>query len=132
MPMDVLADDTGLCVNALGGAPGVHSARFAGDHNDASNRERLLKELQDKEDRSATFQCQIVWYHPDDTYQDFLGVTEGRIEKEVKGTTIFGYDCLFYSNDLGKTFGEATEEEKNSVSHRGRAIQQLKEFIEKK
>lgn len=122
----VLADDSGLVVNSLNGAPGVYSARFAGEHsNDKANREKLLKELQGKADRSAYFACVIVKYMPDGSHIYGQGETYGRIlEKEV-GYDGFGYDCLFYSNDLKKSFGEATAEEKNSVSHRKRAIEDL-------
>lgn len=122
----VLADDSGLVVNSLNGAPGVYSARFAGEHsNDKANRQKLLKELQGKADRSAYFACVIVKYMPDGSHIYGKGETYGRIlEKEV-GYDGFGYDCLFYSNDLKKSFGEATAEEKNSVSHRKRAIENL-------
>ena len=122
----IIADDSGLCVNALGGAPGIYSARYAGDHNFASNRQKLLSELEGKKDRSAYFVCLLVVMQPDGTYDYVEGKTFGEISKEEHGKTDFGYDCLFYSTDLKKTFGEATEEEKNSVSHRGRAIQLLK------
>ena len=127
--VDVISDDSGLCVNALGGAPGIHSARYAGDHTDEGNREKLRKELKDKKDRSAYYFCQIVLLHPDGTYEEFSGKTEGEILMEEKGKKDFCYDCMFYSNDLKKTFGEATDEEKNSVSHRGRAIQELKKEL---
>ena len=122
--IDVIADDTGLCCNALDGAPGIYSARYAGDHDFKANRVKLIKELRGK-DKSAYFTCCIVLYHPDGTYKDFVGNTYGRIISKEKGDTGFGYDSIFYSNDLKKTFGEATEEEKNSVSHRGRALKEL-------
>ena len=118
----VIADDSGLCVDSLNGAPGVYSARYAGGHgNDADNRAKLLKELEGK-DRSAYFVCTIVVYYPNGEYKTFEGKTYGQITEEEIGKKDFGYDCIFLSDDLNKTFGEATEEEKNSVSHRGRAI----------
>ena len=121
----VIADDTGLCVNALNGAPGVLSARYASDHDDKVNRLKLLEDIKDK-DRSAYFECVIAVYYPDGNYKTFSGITKGEITKEEIGDTSFGYDCIFYSNDLNKTFGEASKEEKNSVSHRARALEKMK------
>ena len=129
---DVLADDSGLCVNSLNGAPGIYSARYAGDHSFDKNRKKLIEDLIPFEDKSGYFVCQIVLLHPDGSFEDFEGRTEGVIISEERGSKEFCFDCIFQSNDLGKTFGEATAEEKNSVSHRGRAIQKLKEFLEKK
>lgn len=123
----VIADDSGLCVNALNGRPGVHSARYGGDHDSQSNRNRLLEELNGKTDRSAYFVCLLTVMEPDGSYKWVEGKTYGQITAKEIGKTDFGYDCLFYSDDLKKTFGEATEEEKNSVSHRGRAIKMLLE-----
>jgi XTP/dITP diphosphohydrolase len=124
----VIADDSGLCCESLNGAPGVYSARYAGNHNDQANRDKLRKELKDK-DHTAYFNCTIVVYYPDETHKVFVGKTYGTIIEEEKGDKSFGYDCIFLSKDLNKTFGEATEEEKNSVSHRGRAIgEMLKEL----
>ena len=123
----VVADDSGLCVNALLGAPGVHSARYAGDHNVEANRQKLLDELKDKSDRSAYFVTVLVEMNNDYSYNYYEGKTFGHITKEIRGYTGFAYDPLFYSDELGMTFGEATAEQKNSVSHRARAIQKLKE-----
>ena len=92
--------------------------------NDQGNRDKLQQELKNKK-RDAYFICTIVVYYPDGNYQSFVGKTYGRITDEEIGNKDFGYDCIFYSNDLEKTFGEATEEEKNSVSHRGRAIVEM-------
>ena len=126
----VLADDSGLCVDALNGEPGVYSARYAGGHgNNQANRDKLLSNLEGK-DRSAYFCCTIVVMYPDGTYKVFEGKTYGKITTEELGDKSFGYDCIFYSNDLNKTFGEASEEEKNSVSHRARALNQLITYIE--
>lgn len=122
----VLAEDSGLCVNTLNGAPGIFSARYSGVHgNSAANRERVLKELTGVTDRSAYFMCAIILYFPNGEYQTFIGKTNGSITEEERGCTDFGYDSIFLSDDLKITFGEATEEEKNSVSHRGRAIKEM-------
>jgi len=120
----VVADDSGLCCDALDGKPGIYSARYAGNHNDQANRDKLREDLKDK-DRSAHFVCGIVLYRPDNSYSYFEGQTFGKIIDEEKGKTDFGYDSIFLSDDLDKTFGEANEDEKNSVSHRKRAIEKL-------
>ena len=121
----VIADDSGLCVESLDNEPGVYSARYSGVHGDIkANRAKLIKNLQGK-DRKAFFICTIVVYYPDGTYKSFEGRTYGQIIDEERGNTEFGYDCIFLSDDLGKTFGEATEDEKNKVSHRGRAIEKM-------
>lgn len=121
----VISDDSGLCVDSLNGAPGVYSARYAGVHgDDKSNRDKLIKDLQGK-NRKANFVCNIVVYYPNDEYKVFVGKTEGEIIEEERGSKEFGYDCIFYSYDLNKTFGEASSEEKNNVSHRGRAIKEM-------
>lgn len=125
----VMADDSGLCCEALNGQPGVYSARYAGEHgNDKANRDKLIKELSGK-DKTAYFNCTITLYYPNDEYKVFVGKTYGIIIEKEKGNTGFGYDPIFYSNDLNKTFGEASEEEKNSVSHRGRALEKMKEDL---
>lgn len=123
----VMADDSGLCVDALNGDPGVYSARYAGEHTQQANRDKLLANLKDVEDpnRTARFKCVITLLKPDDTMLVGEGKVEGKILKQETGDTSFGYDCLFYSNELKKCFGQATETEKNSVSHRGRAIADL-------
>lgn len=121
-----LADDSGLCVDALGGAPGVYSARYCGHHgNDAENRAVLLKNLQGVKNRSAHFTSAIALVYPDGRELTAEGHTYGRILEEEIGDGGFGYDCLFYSDDLGKTFGVASSEEKNGVSHRFRALQAM-------
>ena len=123
----VMADDSGLCVDALNGDPGVYSARYAGEHTQQANRAKLLANLKDVEDpnRTARFKCVITLLKPDGTMLVGEGKVEGKILKQETGDTSFGYDCLFYSNELKKCFGQATENEKNSVSHRGRAIADL-------
>ena len=125
----VISDDSGLCVDSLNGAPGVYSARYAGEHgNDQENRNKLIKELTGK-NNNAYFICVIALYYPNNEYKTFEGKTYGKIIDEEIGSKEFGYDCIFYSNDLNKTFGEASEEEKNSISHRSRAIQKLLEVL---
>lgn len=128
----VLADDSGLSVDALNGEPGVYSARYAGEHGDnESNRAKLLNKLGDKTNRKAKFVCMLVLMKPNGKWVSCVGETFGEITFKEMGNREFCYDCLFYSNDLKKTFGESTEEEKNSVSHRGRAVQKLIKEIEK-
>ncbi|MDE5539544.1 MAG: RdgB/HAM1 family non-canonical purine NTP pyrophosphatase [Bacilli bacterium] len=125
----VVADDTGLCVDSLGGAPGVISARYAGVYgDDQANRDKLRKELEGK-DTDACFVCTIVLYFASGEYKVFEGKTLGNIIMEERGESGFAYDCIFYSKELKKTFGEATEEEKNSVSHRGRAIEAMLKYF---
>lgn len=122
---DVVADDTGLCVNSLNGEPGLRSARYSGDHDDKRNREKLLMNLKDKDDRSAYFICVLTMIRENGEVITAEGRTLGHIEKEEKGDNGFGYDCLFYSDELKKTFGESSSDEKNRVSHRGKAIMEL-------
>lgn len=126
---DVIADDSGLCCLGINLEPGVYSARYSGVHDDArSNREKLIKSLQGK-DRTAYFNCTIVLYHIDGTYSYKEGKTYGKIIDEELGDTSFGYDCIFLSDDLGITFGEASSIEKNKVSHRYRALEEIKELL---
>lgn len=127
---DVIADDSGLCCNGLDGDPGVYSARYAGNHDDKANRNKIIEELKDK-DKSAYFVCCMVLYHPDDTYSSYEGTTSGIIISEERGKTDFGYDCIFLSDDLGVTFGEASDDDKNNVSHRKRALEKLKVDLDK-
>ena len=122
----VLADDSGLCVNALNGAPGVYSARYCGHHgSDAENRATLLKNMQGITDRRAHFTCALALVYPDGREVLAEGHTYGTILEKEDGAGGFGYDPLFQSEDLGKSFGQATEEEKNAVSHRYRGLQAL-------
>lgn len=125
--LPVIADDSGLCVNALAGEPGVYSARYSGAHgDDASNRAKLLKNMQGVADRTAYFCCAIAMVFPDGKELSAEGRTYGLILDQECGNGGFGYDPLFFSDDLKKSFGEATAEEKNGVSHRYRALQELK------
>lgn len=128
--LPALADDSGICVDALGGAPGIYSARYAGEHgDDKKNRDLLLENLKEKTDRSAHFCSAIALCYPDGTHYIAEGKTYGKILFSEEGTGGFGYDCIFKSDDLDKSFGVATAEEKNSVSHRFRALVALKEML---
>lgn len=121
-----LADDSGLCVEALGGAPGVYSARYAGEHgSDKANRDLLLKNLKNEKNRNAYFVSAIALVYPDGRELVSEGRTYGKILGAEVGNGGFGYDCIFESNDLKKSFGEATAQEKNAVSHRFRALQSM-------
>lgn len=122
----VLADDSGLCVDALDGAPGVYSARYSGAHgNDAANRAKLLQALQGEKNRNAHFSCAVALVYPNGKEYVAEGNTYGEILTNESGDGGFGYDPLFFSSDLQKSFGTATPEEKNGVSHRYRALQAL-------
>lgn len=127
LQIPVLADDSGLIVDALDGAPGIHSARYAGDHDDEANNRKLLKELKDvpAEQRTARFHCSIVVVRPNVAPLSVAGEAEGRILFEKQGQDGFGYDPLFLYPPLNKSFAELTMAEKNEVSHRGRAIEKL-------
>ena len=123
-----LADDSGLCVDALNGRPGVHSARYCGVHgDDEANNQLLLKELEnvDDPDRTAHYGCAVALCRPGREPVITYGACAGRILREYRGTGGFGYDPLFYSDDLGVTFAEADPDAKNGVSHRYRAIEAL-------
>lgn len=121
----ILADDSGLCVDSLNGEPGIYSARYGGDHNFDLNRKKLLDNLKDKADRSAHYFCSMVLILPDGTLISSEGKTFGEILKEKTGDSGFCYDPFFYSFDLKKSFGQASDAEKNSVSHRARALASL-------
>ena len=128
---DALADDSGLVVDALNGAPGIYSARYAGEHgNDKLNRVLLLKNLKNEENRKAKFVSSVVLYKTDGTYLSGYGETLGTILYEEDGENGFGYDCIFKSDDLGVSFGIASFEDKNKVSHRFRALQDLYKKID--
>jgi XTP/dITP diphosphohydrolase len=131
-----LADDTGLEVDAIDGAPGVHSARYAGEDGEASaNRRKLLAELEQvgaarAEDRSARFRTVMLLRRPDGTEVVAEGVVEGHIASEMSGDGGFGYDSLFVPADGdGRTFAEMASDEKNAISHRGRALRALAEQL---
>lgn len=128
----VLADDSGLEVDALDGAPGIYSARFAGEHgNDEKNNLKLLEELKNvpTDERTANFHCSLVLVAPDKEPLAVEGKVKGYILEEPKGEHGFGYDPLFYVPELEKSMAELTSEEKNEISHRANAIKQLEEEL---
>lgn len=125
----VLADDTGLFVKALDGEPGVHSARYASEHDDKKNREKLLNNLKDKEDRSAYFKTEIILIDEDKNIIPIEGVCPGKISLEERGDNGFGYDSIFIPDGFDKTFAEMSHEEKNQISHRSRALKNLRDKI---
>lgn len=121
--LPAIADDSGLEVEALGGAPGVRSARYAGEKaTDAENTAKLLKEMEGVSDRRAAFACVISIAVPGGPALTYEGRCEGEILSEPRGSDGFGYDPVFYYPELGRSFAELTMEEKNRVSHRGRAM----------
>lgn len=129
-----LADDSGLEVDALGGKPGVLSARYAPDAssgNDPKNYEKLLSDLKAVPDgkRSARFVCCMALAFPDGAFKTFFGYAEGRIGWEARGQKGFGYDPVFLPQSLDRTFAEMTAAEKDSLSHRGKAIEKLTNFL---
>lgn len=153
-----LADDSGLEVHALGGAPGVHSARYAGvEHDNDANTRKLLVSLKDVEDRRARFVCTVVCLLPQETMADpslpvpteglrileahplapadtrilvATGETRGRIIDTPTGSNGFGYDPVFYRDDLGQTFAQISREAKNALSHRGQAFRRIRLALE--
>jgi len=127
--ISALSDDTGLEVHALGGAPGVYSARYAGDNATyQDNVDKLLREIQTKEDRRAQFRTVAAFVTQKGEYL-FEGISEGTIIDERRGENGFGYDPVFYSNELDKTYAEMEPEEKHKISHRGRAIKKFIDFL---
>ena len=130
----VLADDSGLVVESLNGAPGIFSARFAGEHsNTKANNEKLLYLLEGEKDeqRKAKFICAMVLIVDEEIIVKVQGEVEGIITAEFSGDEGFGYDPLFFIKEFNKTFAQMTSEEKNSISHRGRALEKLKSELEK-
>ena len=130
-----VADDSGLEVRALGGVPGVFSARYAGDEaNDSENVKKLLRELRpfrDSRDREARFVCCIAFAGPEGKFNTFTGYVKGTIGKKQKGFNGFGYDPIFYPEGFDKTFAEMTDQEKDRLSHRGRAMKKLYKYLKK-
>ena len=124
----VLADDSGLVVPALNGAPGIFSARFSPEGTDAANRKKLLSELSGKGDRSAYFLCAALLIFPDRKVVAAEGRCYGRIIESCRGENGFGYDPLFVPEGYEKTLAELSEGEKNAISHRGRAFRKLLTF----
>jgi len=132
--LPALADDSGVCVNALGGAPGVYSARFAGEpKSDARNNEKLVADLAGHADKSAYYYCVLVYVRHADDPQPVIadGVWRGRIIDTPRGANGFGYDPYFLLPDFGRTAAELAPSEKNAVSHRGQALRALVEKLGK-
>lgn len=129
---DCFADDTGLEVEALGGAPGVFSARYAGPgHDSEANMRKLLKELEGKMNRQAQFRTVVALLLDGEEYT-FEGIVRGTILTERRGTAGFGYDPVFVPEGYAETFAEMGSEEKNRISHRARAVQKLADFLHKR
>ena len=127
----VMADDSGLEVAALNGAPGVRSARYAGRDGDTpANNALLLKNLAGVADRRAQFTCAVALVAPDGSEHVFTGNCPGRIRMEAAGAGGFGYDPLFEPDGFDRTFAELAPEEKNAISHRGRALAQVRSLLE--
>ena len=127
-----VGDDSGLCVNALGGAPGIFSARYSGEHgDDEANNALLLKNLEDKDSRAAEFVCALACVFPCCEHEDFcvIGKVPGEILTQKRGDRGFGYDPLFFSPALGKTFAQMDAKEKNEISHRAEAVKLLGERL---
>lgn len=128
---DCFADDTGLEVESLAGAPGVYSARYAGDEkNDAANLEKLLSQLEKREDRSARFKT-VIALNLKGHENLFTGICEGTILKEKRGEQGFGYDPVFLPKGFDKSFAEMELSEKSKISHRGMAFRELIEYLSK-
>ncbi|MBC7802693.1 MAG: RdgB/HAM1 family non-canonical purine NTP pyrophosphatase [Candidatus Parcubacteria bacterium] len=130
--LPALADDSGLCVDALGGAPGVHSARFAGEpKSDARNNQKLLADMAAHEDRRAHYVCALVLMRGPGDEQPLVSQAEwhGEIARAPRGSGGFGYDPFFYLKDLDKTAAELEPALKNRISHRGQALTKLLELL---
>lgn len=130
--LPALADDSGICVNALQGAPGVHSARYAGEQkSDSDNNAKLQLALKDASDRSAYYYCVLVFVRHADDPQPIIAdaVWKGTVIDEARGQGGFGYDPYFFIEQLGKTAAEMSSAEKNAISHRGQALRALLEKL---
>lgn len=127
----VIADDSGLQIDALNGEPGVYSARYAGDHDDEANIVKVLKNLEgvSEENRTARFCCCLAITGPEHKTETVFGTSEGIILNEKRGNNGFGYDPIFYVPSMGRTMAQMTAEEKGSISHRGNAIRKLAEEL---
>lgn len=130
--LDCFADDTGLEVEALNGAPGIYSARYAGGegHDSEANMKKLLSEMQDKDNRKARFRT-VICLIEDGKEHFFEGIVNGSIIRERKGGAGFGYDPVFMPDGYSETFAEMGNDEKNRISHRARAVQKLCEYLNK-
>ena len=130
--IDCFADDTGLEIEALKGEPGVYSARYAGEEKDSNkNIDLVLKKMEGLSNRKARFKT-VISLSLDNQLHLFEGIVEGKIRKSKTGIQGFGYDPIFEPENIGKTFAEMTTEEKNSISHRGRAFEKMIHFLHSK
>ena len=128
---NVFADDSGLCINALNGTPGVDSAHYSGTRDDEQNLQKVLSELKDKDDRSAYYKAVICLIWEDNVYY-FEDTCKGKIIEEKRGTNGFGYDPIFIPEGYDSTFGELPLAIKNSISHRAMAVKKMVEFLKLK
>ena len=128
---NVFADDSGICANALNGAPGVDSAHYSGSRDDVANLQQLLADLKDKDDRTGYYKAVMCLIWDDETYF-FEGICEGTIIEQPIGDSGFGYDPVFIPNGFDKTFAELSPEVKNEISHRGKAVRKMVAFIKEK
>ncbi len=127
--LPVLADDSGLCIDALSGEPGIHSARFGGDIPQAKKNELILEKLRDIENRDASFVCSLVLYINERKFYIVQEELRGEIIKEAKGENGFGYDPIFFLPEYQKTLAELSENEKNLISHRRKASNSISKII---
>lgn len=127
--LPIIADDSGLEILALDGFPGVLSARFMSNEDYKLKCHAIIEKLQSHSDKRAAFTCALAFYVPDQLTHIFYGQCPGLIINELRGSNGFGYDPIFFSTELNKTFAEADEEEKNRLSHRGRAVQKLIDYL---
>ena len=129
--MYTISDDSGLCVDYLDGAPGVYSARYSGENaDDGKNMDKLLKDMEGIKERKAKFVSVVSLAKPTGEVYSYRGEADGEIMNERHGTNGFGYDPVFFSYELNKCFGQATPEEKKSVSHRAKAFEKLMKEID--
>jgi len=128
---NVFADDSGICVNALQGMPGVDSAHYSGNRNDEANLQKVLAKLKDAEDRSAYYKAVICLIWEDEVYY-FEGICEGNIIEEKRGEGGFGYDPIFTPTGYEQTFAELPLTVKNEISHRGKAVRKMVEFLKER
>lgn len=128
--MPIIADDSGMEIEALDNQPGLHSARFADQHGGHANAiQSILQELKKKDNRKARFVCDIILVNEDEKPLLFEGIVDGHIAEEPFGEGGFGYDPIFVADELNKTYAEMTQEEKNKVSHRGKALKKLLTYL---
>jgi XTP/dITP diphosphohydrolase len=128
---NVFADDSGICVNALHGAPGVDSAHFSGERDDEKNLQKVLADIKDAEDKSAYYKAVMCLIWDEEVYY-FEGICEGHIIAKKRGAGGFGYDPIFIPAGYDQTFAELSPEVKNAISHRGKAVRKMVDFLKEK